>query len=43
MTTLAQRVLVQRKRKYFLGGLAALAGAFVLLQIVEIIQRSGVA
>jgi polysaccharide biosynthesis transport protein len=43
MTTLAQRGLTQRKRKYFLGGLAALAGAFVLLQIVEIIQRSGVA
>lgn len=43
VTTLGQRTLVSKRQRFFKGGAAALAGAYVLLLVVEFVQRSSVA
>jgi polysaccharide biosynthesis transport protein len=41
--TVPQKVERARKMKFFFGGAGALAGAFALLQVIEMIQRGSVA
>ncbi len=43
MLTDAQRAERRKRMKWFAGGTAGLAGAFVLLLLVEFVQRSMVA
>lgn len=41
--TAAQKALAAKRQRYFKGGLAGLAGAYVLLLVVEFVQRGSVA